>query len=120
MQEFLNTVLYPTLFAVLGVAGTKVWDWIKPKAQKQIDNADARAKEIDNEIKSADFYRGLLDDATNRLDRAILAIEERDLRIAERDKKIVERDKKIDTLLEEVEILTTEIRKYKQLNGKTE
>lgn len=120
MQEFLNAVLYPALFAFLGIAGTKFWDWVKPKSQLKIDNAEAKAKEIDNEIKSAEFYRGLLDDATKRLDRAILAIEERDVRIAERDKKIVERDLRIDTLLDEVELLTTEIRKYKQLNGKTD
>lgn len=108
------------MFAFLGVAGTKFWDWVKPKSQVKIDQAEARAKEIENEIKSAEFYRGLLDDATKRLDQAIVAIEERDIRIAERDKKIIERDKRIDTLLDEVEILTTEIRKYKQLNGKSE
>jgi hypothetical protein len=120
MQELLNVVLYPSLFAFLGIAGTKFWDWVKPKFQNKIDNADARSKEIDNEIKSAEFYRNLLDDATKRLDQAIIAIEERDIRIEERDKKIVERDKRIDTLLDEVELLTSEIRKYKQLNGKSE
>lgn len=120
MQEFLTVVLYPSLFAFLGIAATKFWDWIKPKFQTKIDNADAKSKEIDNEIKSAEFYRNLLDDATTRLDKAIVAIEERDLRIAERDKKIAERDARIDNLLDEVELLTSEIRKYKQLNGKTE
>ncbi|MNF51771.1 hypothetical protein D3C85_112990 [compost metagenome] len=120
MQEFLTIVLYPSLFAFLGIAGTKLWDWVKPKFQTKIDNADARAKEIDNEIKSADFYKSLLDDLKNRLEFAIHAIEERDQRIAERDKKIEERDNKIDLLLREVEHLTDELRKFKQLNGKAE
>jgi archaellum component FlaC len=118
VQEFLTTVLYPTLFAFLGIAVTKFWDWVKPKFQTKIDNAEARAKEIDNEIKSADFYKTLLDDLKVRLEFAIQAIEERDVRIAERDKKIEERDKKIDHLLSEVELLTDELRKFKQLNGK--
>lgn len=119
MQEFLNAVFYPSLYAFLGVAGIKLWDWVKPKFQIKIDNADARAKEIDNEIKSAHLYKTLLDDLKIRLESAIQAIEERDVRIAERDKKIEERDKKIDQLLSEVEIMTDELRKFKQLNGKS-
>ncbi|NDP26451.1 MAG: hypothetical protein GZ087_03350 [Flavobacterium sp.] len=120
MQEFLNAVLYPSLFAFLGIAGTKFWDWVKPKSQIQNDNADVKSKELDNEIKSSEFYRNLLDDATLRLDKAIIAIEDRDKRIEERDERIRQRDKKIDLLIDEIETLTGEIRKYKQLNGKTE
>lgn len=112
MQEFLTAVLYPSLFAFAGVAATKFWDWVKPKFQTKIDNADARSKEIDNEIKSADFYKNLLDDMSKRLDDAIVAIEKRDLRIKERDDKI-------EQLIDEIESLTGELRKYKQLNGKT-
>lgn len=127
MNEFLNIVLYPALFAFLGVAGTNFWQWVKPKFQTKIDNADAKAKELENEVTSAAFYRSLLDDAKVRLDQAINAIEERDKRIEERDKRIEERDerikerdKKIDLLIYQVEHLTDEMKKYKQLNGKTE
>lgn len=119
-QNFFNAVLYPALFAFLGVAATNVWQWIKPKFQTKIDNADAKAKELGNEVTSAAFYRSLLDDAKARLDQAITAIEERDKRIEERDERIKERDKKIDLLIDQVEHLTDELRKYKQLNGKTE
>lgn len=73
--------------------------------------ADTKSAEIDNEVKSAAFYRSLLDDAKVRLDQAIQAIEDRDA-------KIKERDKRIDLLLDDMEILTTELKKYKQLNGK--
>ncbi|MGV9003961.1 hypothetical protein [Flavobacterium sp.] len=120
MQEFLSTVLYPALFAFLGIAGTKVWDWIKPKVQKDIDNADAQAKKIENEIKSAAFYRSLLDDADIRINKAIAQLEERDKRIEERDIIIKGRDERIDKLIDEIEILTNEMKKYKQLNGKVE
>ena len=120
VNEFLNVVLYPALFAFLGVAATNVWSWIKPKFQTKIDNADAKAKELENEIRSAEFYRNLLDDATTRLDKAIVAIEQRDKRIEERDERIRDRDKKIDLLITQVEHFTDEIKKYKQLNGKTE
>lgn len=65
-----------------------------------------KSTEIDNEIKSADFYRGLLDDATRRLNEAIDTITAQDI--------------KIKSLMVEIETLTIEIRKYKQLNGKAE
>jgi archaellum component FlaC len=112
MNEFLTTVLYPSLFAFIGVAGTKIWDWVKPRTQKQIETAEARSREIDNEIKSANFYKDLLDDMSKRLEDAITAIKHRDERIKDRDDKI-------ELLIEEIESMTSELRKYKQLNGKT-
>ncbi len=112
MLEFFNAVLYPALFSFLGVAVTKFWDWIKTKNQKKIDDAATKSAELDTEIKASDFYKGLLDDLGNRLETAIRAIEER-------DNKIAERDKKIDFLILEIEQLTDELRKFKQLNGKS-
>lgn len=75
------------------------------------NNAEARLKEIEAEIKAASFYKSLLDDAKTRLEEAITAINERDIRIRERDKHI-------EALIIKVELLTTELGKYKQLNGK--
>ena len=86
MEQF----LYPTLTAFFAALIT----WFFSR----------KSTEIENEIKSADFYRNLLDDA-------IVAIEKRDLRIKERDEKI-------EQLIDEIELLTGELRKYKQLNGK--
>jgi septal ring factor EnvC (AmiA/AmiB activator) len=111
MQEFLNTVLYPSLFAFAGVAATKLWDWVKPKSQVKLENSTVKSAEIDNEIKSATFYQNLLDDMSKRLEESILAIEKRDVRIKDRDDKI-------EKLIDEIEKLTDELRKYKQLNGK--
>lgn len=63
-----------------------------------------KSSAIDNEIKSAEFYRNLLDDAMNRLNQAIDTINERDA--------------KIKLLMEEIELLTVQLRKFKQLNIK--
>lgn len=118
MEDFLNVVLWPSIYTFLGVLATKVFEWIKPKFQTKIDNADARAKELETEIKAAEFYKALLDDAKERLEQAIVQLEERDKRIKERDERIKERDEKIDLLIEEIETMTNELKKYKQLNGK--
>jgi hypothetical protein len=88
MEQF----LYPTLTAFFAALIT----WFFSR----------KSTEIENEIKSADFYRGLLDDATRRLNEAIDTITLQDI--------------KIKSLMIEIETLTTELRKYKQLNGKVE
>lgn len=87
MEQF----IYPTLTAFFAALIT----WFFSR----------KSTEIDNEIKSADFYRGLLDDATKRLNQAIDTINER--------------DEKIKVLMLEIELLTDELKKFKQLNGKT-
>ena len=101
---------------------------------KRKNLAEARQSEIESEVKAAEFYRSLLDDATVRLDKAIETINQQESKIKSlieiiesRDKKIKElietvnsQDIKIESLLKEVELLTDELRKYKQLNGKTQ
>jgi uncharacterized membrane protein YgaE (UPF0421/DUF939 family) len=101
VQEF----IYPLIGTI--VTALVTWFFARRKT-----NAEAKSAEIDNEIKASDFYKSLLDDLKDRLESAIKAIEER-------DNKIIERDKKIDMLLVEIEQLTDELRKFKQLNGKT-
>jgi hypothetical protein len=98
VQEIIS--LLPSLLTGLFTAAI-TWFFARRKT-----NAEAKSAEIDAEIKSADFYRGLLDDATRRLNEAIDTIKVQDV--------------KIKTLMLEIETLTIEIRKYKQLNGKTE
>ncbi|SDX11617.1 hypothetical protein [Flavobacterium degerlachei] len=125
MNEFLNIVLYPSLFAFLGIAGTKFWDWVKPKAQKDIETADAKAKDIENDKSQLDLTKGLLDFATEQLDKAIAQIKKRDdvidtqdLLIQDLNAKLKNRNKQFDELTEQVAHLITELTKYKQLNGK--
>ena len=125
MQEFLSIVLYPSLFAFLGIAGTKFWDWVKPKFQKDIDKADAKAKEIENDKSQLDLTKNLLDFAQGELVKAIDQIKKRDEIIETQDKQIntlklelKQRNLMFDELSEKMNHLITELSKYKQLNGK--
>lgn len=101
----LEVILFPTIASLLTAFGMKILEWNK-------DKANTKSTLIDNEIKSATFYQNLLDDMSKRLAESIAAIEKRDMRIKDRDERI-------EHLIGEMEILTGELRKYKQLNGKT-
>jgi hypothetical protein len=90
------------VYPVLTVFFTALITWIFSKRKQ---NSELKSLDIDNEIKSADFYRNLLDDAMKRLNQAIDTINERDI--------------KIKQLMDDIEVLTDELRKFKQLNGKT-
>ena len=128
----LLTVLYPGLASLLTAFGMKLVEKRKNNATDRALEAEAVSKEIDNEIKSANFYIGLIEEGKRQLDFAIAAINSRDAKIdnltsqlstalqaiKDRDLTINERDKKIDLLIDELETLTGELRKYKQLNGK--
>lgn len=83
--------LYPTLTAFF--AGLITWFFSR------------KSNQIDIEIKAATLYKNLLDDATKRLNQAIDTINER--------------DEKIKVLMLEIELLTDELKKFKQLNGKS-
>lgn len=69
------------------------------------NNADVRTSIIDAEEKAGAFYRNLLDDAARRLNDAIDVIQKKDQQITQ--------------LMATVEDLTEQLKKYKQLNGKT-
>ena len=96
------------VFPILSALATASITWFFARRK---NNADARSAEIDNEVKAAEFYQSLLDDAIRRLSDATVTIRELDTAIKERDKRI-------ELLIEEIEILTTELRRFKQLNGK--
>lgn len=82
--------IYPTITAFFGALIT----WFFSRKSNQLDI----------EIKAASLYKNLLDDATKRLNQAIDTINER--------------DEKIKVLMLEIELLTDELKKFKQLNGK--
>ena len=105
MQQFLTTVLYPSLFAFLGIAGTKLWDWVKPKFQTKIDNAEARAKELENDKSQLDLTKNLLVFAKEELIESLKS-------------QLKERNSMFDELSEKMNHLITELSRYKQLNGK--
>lgn len=125
MQNFLNIVLWPSLFAFLGILSTKIWDWVKPKFQKDIDKADAKAKEIENDKSQLDLTKGLLDFATEQLEKAVIQIKKRDeiidaqdVQIQDLNSKLKLRNTQFDELTEKLDHVLNELGKYKQLNGK--
>ncbi|WP_264522148.1 hypothetical protein [Flavobacterium sp. N1994] len=116
----LETVVYPVLASGLTAFILKIIEWRKNKAE-------SKSTEIDNEAKSATFYQNLLDDATKRINQCLEIIDNLNGKITERDKIIETQDiekKQLQThikeLMDSIETLTTEIKKFKQLNGKTE
>jgi uncharacterized protein (DUF3084 family) len=127
---FLNQAMEQVISTIVLAFFTGFIGWLFGRKK---ENVQVKSIDIDNEIKSAAWYQNLLDDAAKRLNEAIKAIEERDKRIRERDEKIEiliaeiekrdkiirERDEKTEQLIDEIEKLTEQLRKYKQLNGKS-
>ena len=68
-------------------------------------NADAETSQIENAEKLLNYYKSLVDDLGTRLESAI--------------KKFNEAEKTINDLETKINDLTEELRKYKQLNGKS-
>lgn len=105
-----------TFFAAL-----TAWFFARKKQRTEL-----KSSQQDLEIKLTEKYETLLDNFDKRLktaledlDRATNAVRERDKQIDELTKELRIRDKKIDEFMGVVEQLTKELKKYKQLNGKT-
>jgi predicted RNase H-like nuclease (RuvC/YqgF family) len=115
MQDFILPILTTLATALI------TWFFARRK-----NDADAKSAEIDNEVKSASFYQNLLDDSKKRLDECLAVIETQNKRISERDKIIESQDAEkrllqqhIKELMDSNETLITELKKFRQLNGKT-
>lgn len=89
------------IYAILTTAITAGITWFFARRK---NDAEAKSAEIDAEVKAAEFYKSLLDDASKRLEVAI--------------QTITQQEQKIKSLIQEIEHLTDELKKYKQLNGK--
>ena len=103
------------------VAAFSAWFFVRKKQRTEL-----KSSQQDLEIKLTEKYETLLDNFDKRLktaledlDRATSAVRERDKQIDELTKELRIRDKKIDDFMFEVQELTAEIKKYKQLNGKS-
>ncbi|KGO88386.1 hypothetical protein Q765_00250 [Flavobacterium rivuli WB 3.3-2 = DSM 21788] len=90
----MNEALMSLITAVVTAAVT----WFLSRRKT---NAEAKLAELDAAKTAATFYQNLLDDASRRLDTAISTIDKQDI--------------KIKLLIEEIERLTDELKRYKQL-----
>jgi hypothetical protein len=81
---------------------------------------DLKSSGIDNEIKSAKYYQGLVDDLSTRLEKAITGL----MNLEDRFLKLMQTNRELSVtnmqLMETNKELLGELRKYKQLNGKKE
>lgn len=83
-------------------------------------NAEAEASQIENAEKLLEYYRKLADDLGLRLEKAIEKLQLSEIEKQEVIKKFSDATETIHQLEEKVEKLTEELRKYKQLSGKTQ
>jgi len=102
----LEQLIYPALLAL--VTATVTWLLARRK-----NIAEGKMAEVDVDMKSAALYQQLLDDAIKRINELL------ELADGQRKQLALQREQ-IENLMEEMETLTTEIKKYKQLNGKSQ
>jgi Na+/phosphate symporter len=88
--EIINNELIPAAIDVLMMLCTALTTWLFARAKNK---RQLRAKDIDNEIKSADYYKRLLDDMSLRLDNAIqelMELEEKHRQLMVENRKLIE------------------------------
>jgi uncharacterized protein HemX len=74
--------------------------------------AEAKSQEIDNAVKNADYYQKLVDDWVERYQKIVAELD--------RASEIIKaKDFQINELMDSINHLTEELKKYKQLNGKS-
>lgn len=98
MKELLEPHI-TTLIAGL-ITGFVGWFFGRKKAKAEVET-----NQIENAEKLLNYYKNLVDDLGQRLEAAI--------------KKFNDAEKIIHELEERIDALTDELKKYKQLNGKT-
>jgi len=99
---------------IAGIAsGVGGWVFGRKKA-----GAELESNQIENAKKLLEYYKELVDDLGNRLDRAIENLQKSEIEKQEVIKKFSEATEQIHVLEKKVENLTEELQKYKQLNRK--
>lgn len=96
-MELFKEILIPAITALVGAGIT--WFFGRPK-----EKAELQTSELDNVDKAVKIYREMIEDLGKQLSKAIAELNEAKTTIKELENTI--------------EGLTTELMKYKQLNGK--
>lgn len=108
-QENLGTFLAALITGFTG------WFFGRKKTE-----VDVEGTQIENFDKGLAYYQKLVDDLGTRLEKAISALQKSEQEKQEVILKFSEATRTIHDLERKVEKLTTELGKYKQLNGKIE
>ncbi len=96
------------------ITGLGGWFFGRKKAE-----AETETSQIENAEKLLNYYKNLVDDLGIRLEKAIDNLQKSEVEKQEVIVKFKEATSKIESLEKKVEMLTEELMKYKQLNGKT-
>tara|TARA_R100000306_G_C4376873_1_gene142302 strand:+ start:1676 stop:2026 length:351 start_codon:yes stop_codon:yes gene_type:complete len=115
MNDYIQPLLGGIVQTALIIVGAAVGWFYGGKATKK---RELKSSDLDNEIKSADYYKGLLDDMSQRLENAIkelMQLEERVLQLMQTNRELVDTNNK---LMESNKELLVDLQKFKQLNGK--
>lgn len=117
IQIMISKMLLENIGLLLATMVTGFGGWFFGRRKTE---ADADSVQIENYDKGLVFYQKLVDDLGVRLERAIDKLNRSEIEKQEVIQKFTEATKTIHDLERKIENLTDELRKYKQLNGKTE
>lgn len=113
----MDRIIIENLGVLLATLATGLGGWFFGRKKA---NADAEGAQIETFDKGLIYYGKLVDDLGVRLERAIDKLNKSEVEKQEVIQKFTEATKTIHDLERKIENLTDELRKYKQLNGKTE
>lgn len=113
MKQF----LFENAGILLSALATGFGGWIYGRKKA---NAEADAVQIENYDKGLLYYQKLVDGLGDQLTKAITELRKSESEKQEVIRKFTEATEQIHQLEKKVEILTNELKKYKQLSEKTE
>lgn len=115
MSDYINPVITGIVQTVLLVVSASVGWFYGGKSTKK---RELTSSDLDNEIKSAEYYKTLLDDMSQRLEYAIkelMQLEERVLQLMQTNRELVDTN---NQLMESNRELLADLQRFKQLLGK--
>ncbi|MEG0927265.1 cell wall anchor protein [Chryseobacterium sp.] len=113
----MKQVLIENLGLMLATLATGFGGWFFGRKKA---TAEVEASQIENAENLLNYYKSIVDDLGGRLEKAIEALKLSEIEKQEVIKKFTEATDTIHELEKKVDNLTEELRKYKQLSGKSQ
>lgn len=112
----MDKIIIENLGILLAGLATGVGGWFFGRKKA---SAELESNQIENAKKLLEYYKELADDLGNRLDRAIENLQKSEQEKQEAIFQLKEAKNQMLLFEKTVEELTLELKKYKQLNGKS-
>lgn len=113
----MKNVFLENLGVLLATLATGFGGWFFGRKKAAVD---ADGVQIENYDKGLIYYQKLVDDLGIRLEKAIIELQKTEREKQEVIKNFINATETIHELERKVEMLTEELKKYKQLNGKVQ